>query len=71
MTHHLPCPLCQSQIPIDLRLLAQGASFQCPNASCRATIGVDRSNLGTFAGALKKYENMDALRTNKKSMPQR
>ncbi len=60
MNHHLPCPVCQSQIPIDLRLLAQGAVFPCPNGACRATLGIDSGSRGAFSTALGNYERMKA-----------
>lgn len=70
MNHHMPCPVCQSQIPIDLRLLAQGAVFQCPNMACRATLGLDSGSRGTFSSALGSYERMQASSPSAKLPPQ-
>jgi hypothetical protein len=61
MNHSLQCPACACQIPVDLRLLAYGASFQCPNAACRASIGIEGSSRSTFAGVLARYENLEAV----------
>jgi hypothetical protein len=71
MSHHLPCPLCQSQIPLNLQLLARGASLRCPNLACGAMIGIAGASLGTFSTALGKYERLDALAPAKKSAPPR
>lgn len=60
MSHHLQCPLCQSQIPVDLRLLAGGVAFGCPNTACRASIGVGKGSLHTFSGVLGRYEGLQA-----------
>jgi hypothetical protein len=62
MSHHLSCPVCRSQIPIDLRLLAQGGAFRCPSTTCQAVIGLDRGSLATFSGALSRYERLEMLR---------
>lgn len=35
---YIPCPVCKTQIPIDLHLLVQGVQFSCPN--CQAAIGL-------------------------------
>lgn len=35
---YIPCPVCKTQIPIDLHLLVQGMQFSCPN--CQAAIGL-------------------------------
>lgn len=64
MSHHLRCPVCQSQIPVDLRLLAQGVAFPCPNLACGAAIGIERGSVHTFSSALFRYESLAALQTS-------
>jgi len=69
MSHHLSCPVCQSQIPIDLRLLAQGGSFRCPSTACQTVIGINRNSLTTFSGALSQYERLEALGAERNNRP--
>jgi hypothetical protein len=66
MNQTLQCPACQSEIPVDLRLLARGASFQCPNATCRAAISVAGSSAATFSTALGRFESLGSLRAAKR-----
>jgi Protein of unknown function (DUF2589) len=69
MNHHLPCPLCRSQIPVVFRLLARGATLHCPNAACGAAISIAGHSLSTFASALGKYERLEALNLAQRESP--
>jgi hypothetical protein len=71
MNHHLPCPICQSEIPLNLQLLARGASLRCPNATCGAAIGIASQSLAQFSDALGKFERLEALRGAPKGAPRR
>jgi len=62
VSQYLPCPVCQSQIPIDLHLLAKGASLVCPNSACGAMVGVASNSLATLSTAVTRYQNLEALR---------
>lgn len=63
MSHHFPCPLCQSRIAIDLHLLASGARLVCPNSACGAVVGVASDSQDMVSSALHKYRQLEALRS--------
>ncbi|MDE1146284.1 MAG: hypothetical protein PW843_06610 [Azospirillaceae bacterium] len=63
MSHHFPCPLCQSRIAIDLHLLASGASLVCPNSACGAMVGVAGESQNTVSSTILKYRQLEALKS--------
>lgn len=61
--HYIPCPVCKTQIPIDLHQLMQGVQFACPN--CYAAIGLAPESQSVVSEAV---ENLEKL---KKAPPQK
>ena len=47
---YIPCPVCRTQIPIDLHLLIQGVQFSCPN--CQAAIGLASESRSVVSEAI-------------------
>ena len=51
---YIPCPVCKTQIPIDLHLLVQGVQFSCPN--CQAAIGLSAESRPIVNEAVDNFE---------------
>ena len=59
---YIPCPVCKTQIPIDLHLLVQGMQFSCPN--CQAAIGLSTESRPIVNEAVDNFENFTTFCTN-------
>ncbi len=60
--HNIPCPVCQTKIPISVHALLQGVSFTCP--TCFAAIGIAKEAVPQVKNAVEKFEE---LKKNMKS----
>jgi len=56
----IPCPNCGTMIPLEMRLLAEGASFTCPNPECATEVALSRPSVGITAETMKKFEQLKA-----------
>jgi len=52
-------------IPLEMRLLAEGASFTCPNPECATEVALSRPSAGITAETMKKFEQLKADLTGK------
>lgn len=52
----IPCPVCRTQIPVDLHLLIQGVQFSCPN--CFASIGLTPESRTVVNEAVNNFEKL-------------
>lgn len=52
----IPCPVCRTQIPVDLHLLIQGVQFSCPN--CFASIGLAPESQPVVSEAVENLEKL-------------
>ena len=60
---YIPCPVCKTQIPIDLHLLVQGEQFSCPN--CQAAIGLSAESRPIVNEAVDNFEKLKKLSPQK------
>lgn len=60
---YIPCPVCKTQIPIDLHLLVQGMQFSCPN--CQAAIGLSTESRPIVNEAVDNFEKLKKLSPQK------
>ena len=60
---YIPCPVCKTQIPIDLHLLVQGMQFSCPN--CQAAIGLGTESRPIVNEAVDNFEKLKKLSPQK------
>ena len=51
---YIPCPVCKTQIPIDLHLLVPGMLFSCAN--CQAAIGLSTESRPIVNEAVDNFE---------------
>ena len=61
---YIPCPVCRTQIPIDLHLLIQGVQFSCPN--CQAAIGLASESRSVVSEAVDNFEKLKKMAPQKK-----
>jgi predicted RNA-binding Zn-ribbon protein involved in translation (DUF1610 family) len=54
--HTVPCPVCSTKIPIDVKLLIQGTKFTCPN--CHAAIAIEHTSKPLLQDAIDKMEQL-------------
>lgn len=52
----IPCPVCKTQIPINVHQLIQGIQFSCPN--CQVAIGLSTQSQPLVKEALTNLENI-------------
>lgn len=52
----IPCPVCKTQIPIDVHQLIRGTQFLCPN--CQVVIGLSMQSQPMVEEALTKLESL-------------
>lgn len=53
---NIPCPVCQTQIPADSKLLLTGMQFSCPN--CSAAIGLSAKSAPVVENAMTEFEEL-------------
>ncbi len=53
---HIPCPVCQTQIPADSNLLLTGTQFSCP--TCNAAIGLSPKSAPVVERAMNDFEEL-------------
>lgn len=53
---HIPCPVCQTQIPADSNLLLTGMQFSCPN--CSAAIGLSQKSTPIVERAMNDFKEL-------------
>lgn len=53
---YIPCPVCKSQIPVDVYQLIRGMQFLCPN--CQVAIGLSTQSQPLVEDALNKLDNL-------------
>lgn len=58
----IPCPVCATLIPFDLKQLITGVNFECPN--CRASIGLISESKPIVAETIQKFDNTIKQRNN-------
>jgi len=52
----IPCPVCTTAIPFDVRQLLMGVQFTCPN--CLAAIGLAVESKDSVNDALEKFKDV-------------
>lgn len=52
----IPCPVCHTPIPVDLRQLVQGVRFMCPH--CGASIGLTPESCPVVSEAVEKLDKL-------------
>lgn len=52
----IPCPVCKTAIPFDLKILLQGGSFACPN--CAALVSMQEESIEMAKDAVVKFEEL-------------
>lgn len=64
MTHqvNIPCPVCQTNIPVVVNALIGGMQFTCSN--CQAMIGMEQEGRKTAEKAFKKYQELQKISHN-------
>lgn len=60
---YIPCPVCRTQIPINLHQLIQGVQFVCSN--CHAAIGLTSESSAVVSEAVEKLEKLKKVPSNK------
>lgn len=62
----IPCPVCNTSIPIELNKLLAGLQFVCPN--CKAAIGLANESKEIVENTMSKLKKIkDNLSTQKKT----
>lgn len=56
MEQFIPCPVCRTQIPVNVHQLIQGMQFLCPN--CQAAVGLSMQSQPLVKEALTKLDNL-------------
>ena len=54
----MPCPVCQTKIPIDTKALLTGSKFTCPNPQCEASIGLAAESRPLVNDAIEKLDEI-------------
>jgi hypothetical protein len=57
-TVDIPCPLCQTKIPVDTMALLTGTKFTCPNPSCDASVGLAAESKNVVKDTMEKFEEV-------------
>lgn len=52
----IPCPVCNTKIPIDTKQLLMGTQFSCPN--CYASIGLADESKAVVEETMKRFEEL-------------
>lgn len=55
-TQKIPCPVCQTSIPFDVKQLLMGVGFKCPN--CYASIGIADESKPFVEKTIQKLETI-------------
>ena len=61
----IPCPQCQTQIPIETKQLIMGVKFNCPNSNCDASIGLAEESKPIVSETLEKLDSIKNHITHK------
>jgi transcription initiation factor IIE alpha subunit len=64
----IPCPVCQTPIPFDTKLLISGVQFTCSN--CQSSIGLDSGSRNVVADAMNKLEELKQASSTQKTSNQ-
>ena len=60
---YIPCPICKTQIPIDLHLIIRGVQFTCPN--CQIAIGFTSESRPVVSEAVDNFEKLKSTSPKK------
>ena len=52
----IPCPVCNTPIPIEVQSLLLGTKFSCPQ--CSALIGIQQESVDVAKNAIEKFEEL-------------
>ena len=55
---HLPCPVCQTDIPFNTEQLLLGHQFRCPNPACEASIGLAAESKDAVSQTIEKFNDI-------------
>ncbi|HPF10565.1 MAG TPA: hypothetical protein PLP62_03885 [Flavobacteriaceae bacterium] len=59
-TASIPCPECNTPIPIDLKTLMEKGSATCPH--CQLTLQVNNNSKGLIQETFQKFEDLKNLK---------
>lgn len=54
----IPCPVCGTRIPFEIKSLLLGISFTCPNAECNSSIGLAPESKPIVEQTMEKLESL-------------
>jgi len=54
----IPCPVCSTKIPFEVKMLLSGMKFGCPHPECDASIGLSQESAPLVAQTLEKLETL-------------
>ena len=54
----IPCPVCNTKIPFEVKMLLSGVKFSCPNPECDASIGLSQESAPLIEQTLEKLETL-------------
>ncbi len=52
----IPCPVCGTRIPFEVKTLLAGVSFDCPNPECNSSIGISAESKPIVEKTIEKME---------------
>ena len=55
---NVPCPVCNTTIPINTQALLTGAKFNCPNVDCDASIALAAESKPVVKDTIETFEEL-------------
>jgi predicted RNA-binding Zn-ribbon protein involved in translation (DUF1610 family) len=52
----IPCPVCKTSIPLEVKALLNGTKFACPQ--CFAMIGIEQDSVEIARVAIEKFDEL-------------